>query len=216
MENKVIKLGGKVIVSDPCYEPDTWCQGVLENVLEGNWIPEVKYGTDPMDESKERPHMLIVHHEDFLDVEPTELCRDFEVGVDSGNAGIYDAFYFVDIKTNAQKAEWYKRVCNGVYKITENPNYKTLKMWLADEKGIGYFDFVDLPEERQDELEREYKSDESKASVMYFYSMPLFVVDDKGCCCGTAYGDGTYDCYVGRNEEGKIVSIMIDFINSRL
>ena len=33
-----IKLGNKVMVSDPCYGLDTWCQGVLENVLPGNYM----------------------------------------------------------------------------------------------------------------------------------------------------------------------------------
>ncbi len=27
-----IELGDKVMVSDPCYDLDIWCQGVLENV----------------------------------------------------------------------------------------------------------------------------------------------------------------------------------------
>lgn len=28
-------LGTKVMVSDPCYKLNTWCQGVLENVKSG-------------------------------------------------------------------------------------------------------------------------------------------------------------------------------------
>lgn len=35
-------LGNKVIVSDPCYGTDTWCQGVLENVREGFWDAYIK------------------------------------------------------------------------------------------------------------------------------------------------------------------------------
>lgn len=32
-----IALNDKVMVSDPCYEMNTWCQGVIDNVLKGNY-----------------------------------------------------------------------------------------------------------------------------------------------------------------------------------
>ena len=36
-KNGVIKLNDKVRISDPCYDPDTWCAGEVENVLPGLW-----------------------------------------------------------------------------------------------------------------------------------------------------------------------------------
>lgn len=32
-----IALNDKVMVSDPCYGMNTWCQGVIDNVLKGNY-----------------------------------------------------------------------------------------------------------------------------------------------------------------------------------
>lgn len=32
-----IELGDKVVISDPCYDLDVWCNGTLENVKPGIW-----------------------------------------------------------------------------------------------------------------------------------------------------------------------------------
>lgn len=32
-----IKLGNSVMVSDPCYTLDTWCQAKVDNVKEGEY-----------------------------------------------------------------------------------------------------------------------------------------------------------------------------------
>lgn len=83
---------GKVYVSDPCYTPGTWCHGVLENVKNGKWTALV----EQKDEGSEwgvRNVGLIAHHEMYdiskMKQEVVELCS-FVVGVDSGQAGIFD------------------------------------------------------------------------------------------------------------------------------
>lgn len=160
-EKTILKLGNKVTVSDPCYKPGTWCQGTIDNVLEGNWIAEIKYGeTNMFGSSTTVPFALIVHHESFPNVEPTEVC-DFEVGVDSGMVGIFNADH---------------------YHNTINYDKESHDVW--------YNEICDIFRRRSPVHCRNY--------IISF----------------TAYGDGTYDCYVGKNEEGKIVSIMIDFICS--
>ncbi len=164
MEDKTtIKLGNKVMVSDPCYKPGTWCQGVLENVLEGNWNVEVRYGHDPFGTSNTLPHALIAHHENFMGIKPNEEC-DFEVGVDSGMAGIFNYNYYSDVINydNESHDKWYKEICDYIFRVRSSVH--------CDDYIISF----------------------------------------------TAYGDGGYTCYVGRNEEGKIVSIMIDFIGPAL
>jgi hypothetical protein len=40
-----ITLSENVMVSDPCYTPDTWCQTKLDNVLPGLYNVEVDYTT---------------------------------------------------------------------------------------------------------------------------------------------------------------------------
>jgi hypothetical protein len=39
MENRKFEVtSGKMVLSDPCYELGTWCQGVAENVKNGTWV----------------------------------------------------------------------------------------------------------------------------------------------------------------------------------
>jgi hypothetical protein len=39
MENRIFEItSGKAVLSDPCYELGTWCQGVIDNVKNGKWV----------------------------------------------------------------------------------------------------------------------------------------------------------------------------------
>lgn len=84
--------GGKMRVTDPCYETDTWCAGVLENVKDGEWEAYAfieDYGSGML--GGERIKALSVKHR-ATDVKwnfPREVAK-FEVGVDSGQAGFFD------------------------------------------------------------------------------------------------------------------------------
>lgn len=83
-----IKLGSTVMVSDPCYTTETWCQAKIENVLQGEYnIHCEKYDTGDWGE---RCSLLIAFHKDYninnLDWE----IHPAEIGVDSGQAGIFD------------------------------------------------------------------------------------------------------------------------------
>jgi hypothetical protein len=75
-----IKLGTKVTVSDPCYEIPTWCQAVINNVLPGDYICEVKMIND-------FPGELCVYHPKSNML--WELT-DYDIGVDSGQCGVFD------------------------------------------------------------------------------------------------------------------------------
>ncbi len=80
---------GEVRVSDPCYEIDTWCAGTLENVKKGTWIAKVIH-------SGGRCAILVAHHKDNPIKYDSDkfIAEGFEVGVDSGQAGIFDQEYF--------------------------------------------------------------------------------------------------------------------------
>ena len=110
----MIKLGNKVMVSDPCYGIGTWCQGVLENVLPGNYKCNVEYSDEG--DWGIRVASIEVVHDDYDEV----LCMDmenFEVGVDSGQAGIFDYDYYAeyhdscDVRPHVDD-DWYDRVCD--------------------------------------------------------------------------------------------------------
>ena len=82
-----INLTEEVIVSDPCYSIPTWCQIKLKNVIPGSYKPFVHksdsfgWGT--------RCHYLGVVHTDYIGQELSWREYPGEVGVDSGQAGIF-------------------------------------------------------------------------------------------------------------------------------
>lgn len=86
---------GKVVVSDPCYERGTWCAGTLDNVLNGTWTARVKMSDEG--EWGMRVARLVVMHESAnqraYDITKWEQ-EGFQVGVDSGQAGIFDTKHF--------------------------------------------------------------------------------------------------------------------------
>ena len=86
MKNQ-ITLGTKVVVSDPCYEIPTWCQATVDGVKPGKY--HVHAHKLDIDGWGERVCALVAIHEDhefsniYLDLNPNEI------GVDSGQAGIF-------------------------------------------------------------------------------------------------------------------------------
>jgi len=39
MEERIFEItSGKAVLSDPCYELGTWCQGIVDNVKNGKWV----------------------------------------------------------------------------------------------------------------------------------------------------------------------------------
>ena len=84
MKNQ-IKLGGEVIVSDPCYEVPTWCQEVIKNVRPGVYDTEVDYRES--DGWGERVHSLTVLHENIKSPKWEHYSNN--IGVDSGQAGVF-------------------------------------------------------------------------------------------------------------------------------
>jgi len=84
---------GNVRVSDPCYERDAWCSGVLTDVKKGTWNAYVLVSDEG--EWGSRVKQLLVTHELYRDNENWKIAN-FEVGVDSGQAGIFDNKYYKD------------------------------------------------------------------------------------------------------------------------
>ena len=82
-------------ISDPCYSKDTWCNGTVDNCLPGTWnavvhhFEEGSWGT--------RCGFLIANCATFGKPSPYDVRwekLDITVGVDAGQAGIFDEEYF--------------------------------------------------------------------------------------------------------------------------
>ena len=128
-----IKLGNKVMVSDPCYGLNTWCQGVLENVLPGTYDCEVEYSDEG--DWGTRVAAIEVTHQDYDGIVRFEP-EDFEVGVDSGQAGIFDYDYYCKYHTDDDvNDDWYDKV----YKITlaKNQAGTTDDLGFVSSSGFG-------------------------------------------------------------------------------
>lgn len=126
----VINLGnfevtsGKLIVSDPCYElnENTPIMGVLDHVLNGIWTGQVE--KLEVREWGEVCSKLMACHHSF--VEQTDTLHwvkcNFIVGVDSGQAGIFDFHKYRIPDSNTQgedsdvDSDWYLTCCD----ITES------------------------------------------------------------------------------------------------
>jgi len=124
---KKFKLGSEVVVSDPCYEIPTWCQATLRNVLPGDYVGDVEK-TDGSDGWGVRIKSLIAIHEDFYG-NRWNLKWDYNdsvIGVDSGQAGIFNKDFYRDDKhsesynlplclgedwSDKEGDDWYQRMC---------------------------------------------------------------------------------------------------------
>lgn len=89
---------GEMVISDPCYELGTWCQGTAD-VLNGTWVAIPIYFDG-------RVARLVAYHKETIANNPAELQRlldmdfddelPFEFGVDSGQLGFFDKSTYRD------------------------------------------------------------------------------------------------------------------------
>jgi len=84
---KTINLSDVVMVSDPCYKLDTWCQSVLTRVLPGKYYTKAII-TD-LGAWGRRCTGLVAVHQDFVGAKK-RWYKYASIGVDSGQAGIFD------------------------------------------------------------------------------------------------------------------------------
>lgn len=108
-----IKLNNTVVVSDPCYELNSCGQGVLKGVLLGFYNCEAKMVNDQFWGT--RVASLEVCHECYA--HPNYQLAPFTVGVDSGQAGVFDYEYYEKYHVNTLENmttndQWYDDVCD--------------------------------------------------------------------------------------------------------
>lgn len=125
MEKEFRKVGtfdvtcGKLMVSDPCYDRGTWCQGVLENVQNGQWQASVlRLGNRETSGWGNRVGELLAERVsesfDRSDGGHWEGERQkFDAGVDSGQMSIVDLVFYPDDPGDYHDEDsFYRKVCN--------------------------------------------------------------------------------------------------------
>lgn len=100
---------GKLLATDPCYEKGIWCQVIIENARAGTWRAFAKMNDSDWGT---RVAELHAYHKAI-----TPHVRDWchlkgLVGVDSGQAGIFDMATFPDNKGRHFSDPWYKTCCD--------------------------------------------------------------------------------------------------------
>lgn len=121
---------GSVKIGDPCYPPDTWCLGSCDDVLDGAWKVKIFRADDSQTKWGPRNTALFAFNEmyfennfgfDDIEVERfvngahrTQFCLKCsvgELGVDSGQAGIYDEQHYIKMREEDKKKDrtdsWY-------------------------------------------------------------------------------------------------------------
>lgn len=133
-EKDFIQIGQRVIVSDPAYSPNMWCQGVVQNMKPGAY--KVYGEVIDCGDWGNRVSRIWIIHEDYINADINALLNykfeEFEVGVDSGNAGIYDFEYYQNLYAgNTRPNDWYDRIPEVTYNNPTGQYFGTL-----DEKCI--------------------------------------------------------------------------------
>ncbi len=140
----IIELGKKVIISDPSYEPGIWCCREAE-ILPGKYECSVR--RNKLKTWGDRSVSVRIQHMDYPDVK----CNIdlLYIGVDSGQAGFFDAEYYQEKAGDAEpykgvNEEWYKRIC--AITINDKKPFGTIDAkGVVTESGLGdgcYFCFA--------------------------------------------------------------------------
>lgn len=180
----------KLMVTDPCYERGTWCAGMLENVKNGVWTGFVVRVEDELTTYDGRVHKgitvaeLVAFHSS-VDSNVRWIKSKIDVGVDSGQAGIFDEAKYPHGKNEPERMKEYNSgKFNAEFeKFYEECGLKTLGVECS---------------------ESYYANDPNfkRAGVVF----------DMGIVSGTAYGDGSYTCYTA-TREGEIVAVKIVYMD---
>lgn len=170
MEDNRMDLGsfevtsGRIIVSDPCYAKDIWCCNELKNAQNGTWSAYAVYDNSSIYAIIQK---LVIECDDAGHIQEGMEMAPFTVGVDSGQAGFFDAVHYrdervidPDCNSSAYAELWYKHCCEI-----------TLARFPA---GV----------------------------------LPFGVVSSSG------YGDGEYNCYLQKSDQGKVIRVSIDFVDT--
>ena len=126
----VIELGNKVVFSDPGYKELSWYNPVLSDVKSGLYRVYMNYDSE---DTNRVSRLFAVHESVDMNDSNFEFKTDSETlsaCVDSGQCGLYDYEYFMDlIKDNIngtmsdEHEEWYDKICNLTYVEEQNPKY---------------------------------------------------------------------------------------------
>lgn len=185
-----ITLSNKVIITDPCYELWTWCQWTLENILPWKWNVSIVYEED-------RVSRQIYKHIDYLNDSSKLEETKFDIWVDSWQAGIFDTSIFPKEKEWANVKKFYDLCCET-----------TLWKWYHYHQEVWQLkrDIQNLKESWNNQKEIQIK--EAKLKELEKNPIPYYqwwIIYDKWFVSSTAYWDWSYNLYIKKNKDNKVI-----------
>lgn len=121
---------GNVMVSDPCYEVGSWGQAQLNNTKKGEWIAKIKQ-FDEGEWGIRNGELIALHKSIDISNELNWKLEKAIIGVDSGQAGIFDltvfrndevsmSSTFLSSEAQEEKGEkWYSHICDLTLETNE-------------------------------------------------------------------------------------------------
>lgn len=229
---KDITLSDHIIVTDPCYDSDTWCNGQLTNVKPGIYHTKATYTN--ISSWGNRCTSLILWHESVS--EPTAYEHtDITVDVDSGQAGVIDFPYFKGLEVDeAYKERWYDDIQTHNYVREPIPEHLLPIITKAEElhaqvqttfsayrkaKENGNLPLADLLFDdylkRYSQLSKSLHEhrldiqslDDHKTAPMFVHTL---WTDKHAAVTSSGLGDGSYDCFIAKDGD-QIVGIKLDY-----
>lgn len=156
---------GKVRISDPCYTKETWCNGIIENVKNGNWNSHITLLGD--DDWGTRVAMLVATDETIKEINESDWKQtDISVGVDSGQAGIYDDKYFKNDGSVIGISTMYKE---SIPKLTED--------FSSEEEAIE--NNIGLSLNKQYYIVNEYEFKTGKITEEKYKKEKIFILEER-------------------------------------
>jgi hypothetical protein len=203
---------GALRVTDPCYEPGTWCSGMLDNVLNGTWQAQVGKHLDSIDMESAQKWL-----KDLKDKQATMLA----VAKTEKEKFLAEHLHVSDIRRIQENIANYKgRVAylhvwhEGYHARTWSeeldgfPNYEEQTFDVGVDSGqAGFFDKA-LYDQRQPSGDDFYDA----VCKLTLEAGDGFGTNEFGAVSMTGYGDGGYTCYVRRNDNGQIVAALIAYL----
>lgn len=106
-ETRHFNVGSEeLVISDPCYSKDVWCMGTVK-AKNGKWFPEVVQ--KKLEMWGNRIWEIEAYHEDYYEASGWKEL-DIDVGVDSGQCGIFDAEKYPE--EGSEDEEFYDECCS--------------------------------------------------------------------------------------------------------
>lgn len=174
-----LDIKDSVYVSDPCYNPGTWCQALVDNLKPGKYIGYMKKADfGPGGFGGIRVTDIWITHIDHPHLYPVKILdKTIDIGVDSGQAGIYDKEYYEKQHTPKLNENWYDKQFDLIYCYDIDGN-KYIEPYLKINWKTGKDEWISSGQERRDGI----------------------ALDKKGVVSLSGFGDGSYNLYARKKQ----------------